>query len=98
MHKLTALRVQYLHIEILEEIMPAKNQAEVIKVDAKDLPVYCPGPKAPRWSMHPRVFLDVTKTGEAACPYCGAHYELEGAAESPAPEAPEEADESEASA
>lgn len=78
MHKLTALRVQYLHIVILGEIMPSKNKTEVIKVDAKDLPIYCPGPKAPRWSMHPRVFLDVTKTGAAACPYCGAHYQFQG--------------------
>ena len=54
--------------------MPAQNHAEAIYVNAKDLPVYCPGPKAPRWSMHPRVFLEVTKTGEATCPYCGAHY------------------------
>ncbi len=65
--------------------MPAKNQIEVIKVDAKDLPIYCPGPKAPLWSMHPRVFLDVTDTGEAACPYCGAHYEFEDAASHPKP-------------
>ena len=94
MHKFTALRVQYLHIEIMEKIMPAKNQVDTIKVDSKDLPIYCPGPKAPRWSMHPRVFLDVTKTGEAACPYCGAHYQLEGTEGS----APTVANESEASA
>ena len=31
---------------------------EVIEVGAEDLPVFCPGPKAPLWSMHPRVFLD----------------------------------------
>lgn len=37
---------------------------------------YCPGPKAPLWSMHPRVFLDVTHTGQASCPYCGAAYRL----------------------
>lgn len=57
--------------------MPAQKQVETIQVSAKDLPVYCPGPKAPRWSMHPRVFLDVTKTGEATCAYCGAHYVLQ---------------------
>ena len=66
-----------MHVEILEETMPAQNQVEVTQVSTKDLPIYCPGPKAPRWSMHPRVFLDVTKTGEAACPYCGAKYQLE---------------------
>ncbi|MDO5667153.1 MAG: zinc-finger domain-containing protein [Alcaligenaceae bacterium] len=57
--------------------MPAPKQIETIQVSAKDLPVYCPGPKAPRWSMHPRVFLDVTQTGEATCAYCGAHYALQ---------------------
>ncbi len=47
-----------------------------IEVDAAALPVYCPGPDAPVWSMHPRVFMDVTKTGRASCPYCGATYVL----------------------
>ena len=36
---------------------------EVIEVGAEDLPVFCPGPKAPLWSMHPRVFLDVARAG-----------------------------------
>ena len=45
---------------------------EVIEVGADDLPVFCPGPKAPLWSMHPRVFLDVARTGAASCDYCGA--------------------------
>ncbi|GAB1577909.1 zinc-finger domain-containing protein [Bordetella petrii] len=49
---------------------------ETIEVGAEDLPVYCPGPKAPLWSMHPRVFLDVTRTGSARCAYCGAEYRL----------------------
>ena len=49
---------------------------EVIEVGAEDLPVFCPGPKAPLWSMHPRVFLDVARTGEAKCPYCGTVYRL----------------------
>ena len=28
-------------------------QHEVIEVGAEDPPVFCPGPKAPLWSMHP---------------------------------------------
>lgn len=28
------------------------------------------------WNSHPRVFLDVAKTGQAACPYCGTVYRL----------------------
>lgn len=47
-----------------------------IEVTAEDLPLHCPGDKAPLWSLHPRVFLDVTKTGEVKCPYCGTDYKL----------------------
>lgn len=53
---------------------------EKIEVSAKDLPIHCPGPHAPQWSMHPRVFLDVAHTGQAKCPYCGAEYHLKGGA------------------
>jgi uncharacterized Zn-finger protein len=49
---------------------------DTVFVQAKDLPVYCPGPHAPLWSMHPRVFIEVVKTGAASCPYCGARYQL----------------------
>lgn len=54
---------------------PSAEQA-VVEVGAADLPLYCPGPKAPLWSMHPRVFLDVAKTGAARCPYCSTNYQL----------------------
>ncbi len=37
---------------------------------------FCPNPKMPLWSNHPRVYLDIAKTGEARCPYCGTHYRL----------------------
>lgn len=47
-----------------------------IDIGAEDLPLHCPGPRAPLWSMHPRVFLDVAHTGQAKCPYCGAEYRL----------------------
>ena len=36
----------------------------------------CPNPKMPLWSNHPRVFIDVAKTGEGRCPYCGTAYRL----------------------
>lgn len=49
---------------------------QTLEIDAQDLPVYCPGPRAPLWSLHPRVFLDVTHTGSARCPYCGTEYRL----------------------
>jgi uncharacterized Zn-finger protein len=42
--------------------------------------VFCPNPKMPLWSGHPRVFIDVATTGEGRCPYCGTAYRLEGGA------------------
>lgn len=48
----------------------------VVEVDDKDFPVYCPNPRMPIWSSHPRVFLDPTITGEAKCSYCGTVYRL----------------------
>jgi uncharacterized Zn-finger protein len=33
-----------------------------------------------QWSTHPKVYLDVATTGEAACPYCGTKYVLDGPA------------------
>lgn len=50
-------------------------QSEVV-VNGDDLPLHCPGDRSPLWSMHPRVFLDVTKTGSVRCPYCGTIYKL----------------------
>ena len=40
--------------------------------------VFCPSPKADMkiWNTHPKVYLDVAKTGEAKCPYCGTAYRL----------------------
>ena len=42
--------------------------------------VFCPNPKMPLWSTHPKVYLDVATTGEATCPYCGTKYVLDGPA------------------
>ncbi|MFM8548506.1 MAG: zinc-finger domain-containing protein [Betaproteobacteria bacterium] len=47
-----------------------------IEVDASEGPVFCPNPRMPIWSSHPRVFLDVAASGEARCPYCGTAYRL----------------------
>ena len=40
--------------------------------------IHCPSPKADMkiWNSHPRVYLDVARTGEARCPYCGTVYRL----------------------
>ncbi len=49
-----------------------------VTVIADDLPLACPRPGAPLWARHPRVFLDVLKTGVAVCPYCGTQYRFSG--------------------
>ena len=49
-----------------------------IDVTAADLPLHCPMPSMKLWNTHPRVFIDVTSTGEAKCPYCGTVYKLSG--------------------
>jgi uncharacterized Zn-finger protein len=40
--------------------------------------IVCPSPLADMkvWNSHPRVSLDVARTGEAKCPYCGTVYRL----------------------
>lgn len=59
---------------------PTANAA--IELAAKDLNahggVFCPSPLADMqiWNSHPKVYLDVAKTGEARCPYCGTVYRL----------------------
>ncbi|MFW2475030.1 hypothetical protein ACN4GJ_31985, partial [Burkholderia pseudomallei] len=36
------------------------KEMPLIELTAKDLPAYCPNPAMPRWSAHPRVFIDVS--------------------------------------
>jgi uncharacterized Zn-finger protein len=48
-------------------------------VSAADLPLSCPMPGMVLWNAHPRVYLPIEPTGEAICPYCGAHYILKPA-------------------
>jgi len=54
----------------------AKQAASVVELDGHDLPAFCPNPSMALWSQHPKVYLDVAKTGSAACPYCGTVYKL----------------------
>jgi uncharacterized Zn-finger protein len=58
----------------------AKQDGRIVEVTARDLPVHCPMPDTPVWSMHPRVFLDVAKERELICPYCGTRYVFKGEA------------------
>lgn len=54
----------------------AEKNPQPIAVTRSELPLSCPRPGDEVWNMHPRVFLPIEKTGEAVCPYCGAHYRL----------------------
>lgn len=54
-----------------------ENSREV-SITQHDLPLACPRPGTPLWARHPRVFLDVLKTGMAVCPYCGTQYRFTG--------------------
>ena len=56
----------------------ASSTAQPVPVDA--LPVYCPNPKMPLWSSHPRVYLNLDARGETMCPYCGTKYRFTGPA------------------
>ena len=53
------------------------NAQKSYRVSRADLPLSCPSPAMTLWNSHPRVYLPIEKTGEALCPYCGAHYLLE---------------------
>ena len=52
------------------------SDVKKIEVSASDLPLHCPTAAVALWASHPRVFLDVAKTGQVACPYCGTQYTL----------------------
>jgi uncharacterized Zn-finger protein len=52
------------------------NNSKTIQVSAKDLPLHCPTEEVALWCSHPRVFLDLSETGKASCPYCGKVYQL----------------------
>ena len=60
--------------------MSGNGSKSIVEVSAKDLQgagvVFCPNPKMPLWSNHPRVYIDVATVGYGACPYCGTEYRL----------------------
>ncbi len=53
-------------------------ESKTVEIGNDYLPLHCPLPGAPAWSLHPRVFLDIQQTGSAVCPYCGTHYVFKG--------------------
>lgn len=50
--------------------------APTYEVKRSDLPLHCPPDAAPLWSLHPRVYLPIDRSGHEKCPYCGAEYVL----------------------
>lgn len=57
--------------------MSEKVEVAAVELDdASYKSAYCPNPKMPLWSSHPRVFLDFQDNGEAKCPYCSTVYRL----------------------
>lgn len=62
----------------MSEAQKPVDTGRQIEVTAKDLPLHCPTPAMMLWDAHPRVFLDIARTGEALCPYCGTRYKLHG--------------------
>ena len=85
---LLVMAVQFLLMHRANRADPARlpeiNAAvhAVVELAAKDLNaqggVFCPSPKADMklWNSHPKVYLDVARTGDAKCPYCGTVYRL----------------------
>lgn len=55
----------------------SKSNAEnSYEVTPADLPLHCPMEGMSLWDSHPRVYLEIEKTGKVKCPYCGADYTL----------------------
>jgi uncharacterized Zn-finger protein len=52
------------------------NKTKPIQVSLKDLPLHCPTDEVALWCSHPRIYLDLSETGKANCPYCGTQYQL----------------------
>ena len=56
-----------------------KGEVELLAADLNEQGgIFCPSLKAGMklWNNHPRVYLDVARTGDAKCPYCGTVYRL----------------------
>ena len=58
------------------------SKSSTVELLASDLNsqgcVFCPSPRADMkvWNSHPKVYLDVARTGQAKCSYCGTLYQL----------------------
>ncbi len=63
--------------EIAAKLPVDRSPVELLAKDLQGPGVtFCPNPKMPLWSNHPRVYIDVVTTGEGRCAYCGTAYRL----------------------
>jgi uncharacterized Zn-finger protein len=58
------------------EVTQTSSSKPYYEVSRQQLPLSCPMPDMPLWDAHPRVYLPITETGKANCPYCGAEFNL----------------------
>ncbi|WP_196139537.1 zinc-finger domain-containing protein [Aliikangiella sp. G2MR2-5] len=49
---------------------------KIIEIARDQLPACCPPKELAHWNQHPRVYLELDKSGKAACPYCGNCFAL----------------------
>ena len=56
--------------------MKQSNAETLVEVTKDQLPLHCPTPDSPLWNSHPRVYIPLEETSEAACSYCGTIYRL----------------------
>ena len=64
---------------VSEVDMSTSSHIELLAADLNDQGgIFCPSPKAHMkiWNSHPKVYLDVARTGMGKCPYCGTEYRL----------------------
>jgi len=59
-----------------ETAAKTQDSRQATTISRQDLPLSCPRPQDEVWNLHPRVYLPIEKTGQVACPYCGARYRL----------------------
>ena len=52
------------------------HAARRIEVGRDQLPLHCPMPTMSLWNSHPRIYIDLSTSGHATCPYGGTEYVL----------------------
>lgn len=59
------------------EVVQSQPVKNTIYLTKSKLPACCPPKDQAHWNQHPRVYLELKENGEANCPYCGNHFELQ---------------------